>query len=987
MIMTKKLWGGFKLSSSGNHLPCEDVIPDELDVPHHHRSNKPPPQQLPPQQLPPPPQLPPPSSVGRGGGAATTTTIITAEPPPLPTLRSRVRSYPDIRHATNDNSTAALFFKSSRSASQQRHCSPNFLLPVNEDDGGLDTQSPPVILTNSPITAPKTTWDYHYGFFLKQQNRSTTSTSTRNALRWKGGPVLPPPPPEMLSARSSSLGTSSAMSTPLGSSPSDMLTAGGSSPKHRGSSVDNEPSVRGGKLFSGLMFRSVSSNDHHEQQQQQQQQQQSKLWPNRRSSFSSAASSQTDELDETKRRGVDRAYSPGNPRFRKEQQHRLVVSSSVSSSHNNNNNDATVGSSTPRFPLLIPPLLQLQQQQSQQQLQQQSQHETTAGVVIANCATTTKNSPLRSPKSSAMKKIFTDFHNSTANTEVPYLGDETSIHNARSVLWSSKSQAPPFHHHHHQPGGHSRSNAAIATAVQLSSNTILRPVRGVETWMKGRRYLLGPAVYAACHPQTLLHLQSPVAPLAGHVTDGLSSLLLSSHATTTTTTDICLGDCWLSNAAIHDNTKQSSLSSSSEWTNAHLIVRQNYLLDFASADSITTCGPRGMLHLAYAVARPHEHFADTIYLSCYGSPCAQADPKRLLLRICRTAAGTTCSPEERSIVRQQVVDCLNRAANLTLNDIYEMSDDQESSLGQSQYVQVRAVRKRRTGNDDDDDDATRSCRQRALKIFDKNKFWKAVVKGQERADTIVREISIQATLSAHQCRSSAATTHAADVPIVRIYGFFETATEIAIELERLEGTDLFRYVSSKNVLSEAEAARILKDVLTALDTMSSLGLAHRDIKPANILMSSPSTTSSNDDPRTAVGVKVGDFGMSTYVDVDGLVRGRCGTPGYVAPEIFETGAYGGYGNKVDVFSAGVTLYVCLCGYEPFYGETDQELKEANRRATVDFPPDEWKHISPSAIDLIQQMMRVDPTRRPSAREALAHHFFTQAAAAATAGSP
>jgi serine/threonine protein kinase len=289
-----------------------------------------------------------------------------------------------------------------------------------------------------------------------------------------------------------------------------------------------------------------------------------------------------------------------------------------------------------------------------------------------------------------------------------------------------------------------------------------------------------------------------------------------------------------------------------------------------------------MLHLAYAVARPHEHFADTIYLSCYGSPCAQADPKRLLLRICRTAAaaGTTCSPEERSIVRQQVVDCLNRAANLTLNDIYEMSDDQESSLGQSQYVQVRAVRKRRTGGDDDDD-GTRTCRQRALKIFDKSKFWKAVVKGQERADTIVREISIQATLSAHQCHSSA-TTHAADVPIVRIYGFFETATEIAIELERLEGTDLFRYVSSKNVLSEAEAARILKDVLTALDTMSSLGVAHRDIKPANILMSSP--TSTKDDPRTAVGVKVGDFGMSTFVDVDGLVRGRCGTPGYVARE-------------------------------------------------------------------------------------------------------
>jgi calcium/calmodulin-dependent protein kinase I len=124
--------------------------------------------------------------------------------------------------------------------------------------------------------------------------------------------------------------------------------------------------------------------------------------------------------------------------------------------------------------------------------------------------------------------------------------------------------------------------------------------------------------------------------------------------------------------------------------------------------------------------------------------------------------------------------------------------------------------------------------------------------------------------------------------------------------------------------------------------MKRIGLAHRDIKPANVLMCQTN--------RHGPAAKVGDFGMSTFVDVDGQVRGRCGTPGYVAPEIFSAGVHGGYGNKVDIFSAGVTLYVMLCGYEPFYGETDEELVAANKEARVEFTEADWSGISMEARD-------------------------------------
>jgi serine/threonine protein kinase len=217
--------------------------------------------------------------------------------------------------------------------------------------------------------------------------------------------------------------------------------------------------------------------------------------------------------------------------------------------------------------------------------------------------------------------------------------------------------------------------------------------------------------------------------------------------------------------------------------------------------------------------------------------------------------------------RDHWVTCLNDAAQLTMEDLWDF--DKEHKFGSGRYAAVYPARRK---NDeyfetvDSEAGEQRPDRQQwlercdcALKVVDKNQFWQRVVKGRERADTLVREPSVQSTL----------TALCGKVPtFLKLRGFFETSDHIVMELELLEGTDLFDYVSSKGVLGEDEAADIMRDVLKSLEAMNRVGLAHRDIKPANVLMCCRE--------QNGVSVKVGDFGMSTFVGVDGLVRGRCG---------------------------------------------------------------------------------------------------------------
>ena len=105
-----------------------------------------------------------------------------------------------------------------------------------------------------------------------------------------------------------------------------------------------------------------------------------------------------------------------------------------------------------------------------------------------------------------------------------------------------------------------------------------------------------------------------------------------------------------------------------------------------------------------------------------------------------------------------------------------------------------------------------------------------------------------------------------------------------------------------------------------------LGIVHRDLKPENLLMSSAD--------ENAI-VKLSDFGLSTMMTEDSMLKTACGTLMYCAPEVLKGQTYG---KAVDLWSIGVITYVLLCGYPPFWDQDDNITLQLVIRGTFECRP-------------------------------------------------
>jgi calcium/calmodulin-dependent protein kinase I len=139
-----------------------------------------------------------------------------------------------------------------------------------------------------------------------------------------------------------------------------------------------------------------------------------------------------------------------------------------------------------------------------------------------------------------------------------------------------------------------------------------------------------------------------------------------------------------------------------------------------------------------------------------------------------------------------------------------------------------------------------------------------------------------------------------------------------------------------------------------------------DLKPENLLF----RTKAED-----ADIMIADFGLSRIMDDDKLsqLTEICGTPGYMAPEIFKRT---GHGKAVDLWAVGVITYFLLCGYTPFDRDTPKEESEAIIAGAYKFEPAEyWQGVSETARAFVRACLTVDPAQRPTAADALAHAWL------------
>lgn len=196
--------------------------------------------------------------------------------------------------------------------------------------------------------------------------------------------------------------------------------------------------------------------------------------------------------------------------------------------------------------------------------------------------------------------------------------------------------------------------------------------------------------------------------------------------------------------------------------------------------------------------------------------------------------------------------------------------------------------------------------------------------------------------------------------IVRLHEHFRETDTVTLVLEYCCGGDLFDAITARHGLSEPATAKMLRHLLLALCYLHGHSIAHRDVKCENILLQHASLAPEENT------FKLCDLGLAARVG-NGL-QGPVGSPDTVAPEVLCGRAYG---TEVDLWSAGVVVYMALVASSPFAAASTPDTLRLVKAAKYSVAGPAWSGISSSAKALVCKLMTSDPKERPSAETALA----------------
>ncbi|CAD8109288.1 unnamed protein product [Paramecium primaurelia] len=194
--------------------------------------------------------------------------------------------------------------------------------------------------------------------------------------------------------------------------------------------------------------------------------------------------------------------------------------------------------------------------------------------------------------------------------------------------------------------------------------------------------------------------------------------------------------------------------------------------------------------------------------------------------------------------------------------------------------------------------------------------------------------------------------------IVKLIEVYETDDQYQIVMQYLKGGSLNQCLKYCK-LNNRELDVIIQQIMEGINYMHNNGFVHRDMKPDNIVFNDLGQFSQ---------LKIIDFGITKKIeDLDKDKDMKFGTPGYMAPEIFDYKQQ--ITEKVDIFACGAILYQMLTGQKLIAGNSSKQIMENNKNFILNTQILSKIKQSDYRI-LVQYMLEKDPQKRISASQVI-----------------
>ena len=241
--------------------------------------------------------------------------------------------------------------------------------------------------------------------------------------------------------------------------------------------------------------------------------------------------------------------------------------------------------------------------------------------------------------------------------------------------------------------------------------------------------------------------------------------------------------------------------------------------------------------------------------------------------------------------------------------------------------------------------------------FGKVKLSKLIATNEKYAIKILNKEKLKAQTKSSSINEIEILSKLNHPNVIHVEKILEDDINFYIIMEYCSKGELFDYIVKQEKLNEIEASMFFYQLIIGVEYIHKQKLAHRDLKPENLLLTKNHL------------LKIIDFGLCHDFDGTKLLKTKCGSPSYAAPEILKGFPYNGF--KSDIWCCGIILYGMLCGYLPFDGDNNQEIFKQIVQCNPEFPP----FLEDDSIDLLAKILNDEPNERININQIKKHPFF------------